>query len=790
VKKALLLWMIGLISTMLFADSGVLIPRDKQQPDPAILSLEEMEVTVRIDNGDARVFVRQIFSNHTGQIEEGNYVFALPSRATISDFATWDGPVRLPAVILERKRAEEIYNQLKRQAVDPGLLQMGERGAEEAKRSSTFSARITPIPAWGTKRLEIEYHESIPVENLKSYFALPFHPDAYSKQSAAHLKIKFELHSAHAIRRFSAPAGKFPLSIDENTSHSVKGHFEGQNVDLAEDFVATYELDPSEGDNLQLLTYRNPDSVQPSPTETTPTRRANNPGFFEAQALLGFGAIATSASPSTIDTPKTVIVLFDTSLSMQWEKLERSYQALETLLHTLKPQDHFSLVLFNTETQTLPLAPATPEDIQHAVDVVRSSRLRGGTDVQRALDAGLDQAASPVAKNSYLVILSDGGATRGPIQNAKIAGSYSTKWKQLSEMQRPRMYIFAVGDDANLPLFRMLTQQDGVLEHVLSTEPIEFKLESFLSKFGRSPVGQLNLTITPESAVDAVYPLQATTFSGSIASWVGRYQKPQDDVEFQVRGVRDGKSVELSTKTNLPKLLLDHPQLPRLWARARVDSLLAKIERDGEDRATVDEIIRLSRQFKFVTPYTSFLAVPRSLLRPRVIRPGDPILRVKTDESIISVVALFPFGLVQPLRHLSSEDVWQTRFLAPPDMQDGTYTVRLILRDREGRTYRESKTFVIASKPPVVRVKLDRKRVQRGESVKLRVSASDTTRTLIARMDGVNPVALRWDSTVSANSGMLQIPDQAVPGTYKLTVTAEDVAHNIGSEEVQIEVLP
>ena len=29
---------------------------------------------------------------------------------------------------------------------------------------------------------------------------------------------------------------------------------------------------------------------------------------------------------------KTVIVLFDTSLSMQWEKLERSYQALETLL--------------------------------------------------------------------------------------------------------------------------------------------------------------------------------------------------------------------------------------------------------------------------------------------------------------------------------------------------------------------------------------------------------------------------------------------------------------------------
>ncbi len=181
-KRALILsFAVLLMSTLIFADAGVLIPRDKQQPNPAILSLEEMEITVHIDNGDARVFVRQIFANHTAAIEEGNYVFALPSHATISDFATWDGPVRLPAVILERKRAEEIYNQLKQQSVDPGLLQMGERGAEEAKRSSVFSARITPIPAWGTKRLEIEYHESIPVENLKSYLRrFPLRPDAYA----------------------------------------------------------------------------------------------------------------------------------------------------------------------------------------------------------------------------------------------------------------------------------------------------------------------------------------------------------------------------------------------------------------------------------------------------------------------------------------------------------------------------------------------------------------------------------------------------------------------------------
>ncbi|MGC2329803.1 MAG: VWA domain-containing protein [Candidatus Sulfotelmatobacter sp.] len=519
-------------------------------------------------------------------------------------------------------------------------------------------------------------------------------------------------------------------------------------------------------------------------------RSTNEPGFFEAEALLGFGSAPTPQVGTPSGAPRTVIVLFDISLSMQWEKLEHSYQALETLLHTLRPADHFGLVLFNTETQVVPVSSADPANIQRAIDSVRSSRLRGGTDLHLALQTGLQQSSAHVASNTYLVILSDGGATRGSIQNGKLAAWYASAWKQLPDTQRPRTYILAIGDDANLPLFRMLARQDGLLEQVLSTEPMEFKLNSFLSKIGRSPVGQLDLSVTPDAAVDTVYPLQATTFSGSLASWVGRYQKPQENVTFSVRGVRDGAPVQMTGKTSLPRESFDHPQLPRLWARARVDALLEKIERDGEDQATIDEIIRLARQYKFVTPYTSFLAVPRALLRPRVIRPGDPVLRVKTDESIISVIALFPFGLVQPLRYLSSEDIWQTRFLAPTDMQDGTYTVRLILRDKVGHTYREAKTFVIASKPPVVQVKLDRKRFQRGQTIDLKVSASENTRTLVARIDGAVPVALHWDARTAANTGALTIPEQAIPGIYKLTVTAEDIAHNIGTQEVQIEVLP
>ncbi len=793
-KRALELLLVLLLAPLPApADAGVLLPGDAEQPDAKILSLEEMEIAIRIDNGVARVSVRQIFASHRGGNMEGTYIFALPARATVSGFAVWDGVVRLPGVILERKRAEEIYQGLKMQQIDPGLLQVGERGPEEARRAAVFSARIVPIPGHGTKRMEIEYHESIPVENLASFFAVPLRPDAYHALTAGKLAIQFELHSAHPLTQFQQTGAAYALKLSEQTPHLVRGAFEGRNVSLAEDFAVRYALDPARADTLEVLTYRNPDSATPAPDTVTPEPEGREPGFFQAAALLGTGAQKATGSQNGFGggRPRTVVALFDTSLSMQWEKLERSFRALEELLRGLRPSDRFNLLLFNSEMASFSPVPVAAERaaIERALAFVRAGHLRGGTNLQAALEAGLAQAVQ-TGSESYVVLLSDGGATRGPVHNGRLADWYASKWGALPEGSRPHTYVFAVGDDANLPLLRLLARRQGVIEAVRSTEPIEFKLNAFLSKIGRSPVEQLRARAAPESNFDLIYRLEEANFPGSVAAWIGQYRSPAPQASFSVSGVRDGAPLELRAMAPLPARNLDHPHLPRTWARARVDALLEKIEREGEDRASVDEIIRLARKYKFVTPYTSFLAVPRALLRPRVIRPGDPVLRVRTDSAIVSVVALFPFGLVKKLRYLPEEDTWQTRFLAPREMADGAYRVRLMLRDRNGHVYRESKSFVIASQPPVVRVKLARARVRRGEAVAMRVSASATTRTIVARMPGVAPVNVRWNEKENANTGTLLIPPDLPAGQYTLTVIAEDFAHNIGSQEVPLAVAP
>ncbi|HXP86550.1 MAG TPA: VIT domain-containing protein [Bryobacteraceae bacterium] len=758
--RALLLIVFPLVElvTPAWGDAGVLIPSTARQPDPKVLTLDEMQIRVVIDNGNAKVNVQQIFANHTGMPIEGNYVFALPGRALISDFAVWDDVTRIPGVILERKRAEEIYNDIRIQALDPGLLQMGERDADEARRTSLFTARVAPIPAWGTKRVEIEYQERLEVAQGAAFFAIPLKPDVYRAQAAGRLEINVELQSAHAVNDFQFTSKTLPMQISERTNRSVKARFEGTNVAFTEDFALQYTLD-ARRDALEVLTYRD----------------GGGPGFFEASALMALPP--ANAAPA----PRTVVILFDTSLSMQWEKLERSYRALETLLRSLKPADQFNLLAYNDKVTPFAPAPAaaTPEAVGRALDFLRTEKLRGGTNLQTALDAGLEQTFSG---DPYLVLLSDLGATRGIIQAGKLGEWYGGKWQALAEARRPRTFVFAVGDDANEPLARLLARNNGVMEWVRSTEPPEFKLNSFLSKIGQRPVDDARLSVTPAANFDLIYPLEDSVFPGSAQTWVGQYKTPGGQAAFTVRQTR--------ATASLPAQNAQHPQLPRTWAKARVDALLEKIDRDGEDQATIDEIIRLSRQYKFVTPYTSFLAAPRALLRPRLIRPGDPVLRVKTDESITSVVAMFPFGTVKKLRYLTGEDTWQTRFLAPKDLADGTYRVRLLLRDRQGRVFEEAKTFVIASQPPTVKVRLERQRVRPGDSVRLQVSASDTTRTIVARLNGAAPVYLRWNPEMGSNTGVLAIPASLAAGRYKLTVTAEDFAHNIGSGEVEVEVLP
>src|SRR5262249_38922862 len=147
-----------------------------------------MKVDVLIDNQHARVKVLQIFDSHANQVLEGKYLFAVRPQSSIADFAVWDGDLRVPGVILEKRRANRIYSEIKNQMIDPGLLQQD----DEHGGTSAFSAKIFPIPAYGSKRVELEYTEMLPVENLPSRFSFPLKPSFGPPQRVGELQINVQ----------------------------------------------------------------------------------------------------------------------------------------------------------------------------------------------------------------------------------------------------------------------------------------------------------------------------------------------------------------------------------------------------------------------------------------------------------------------------------------------------------------------------------------------------------------------------------------------------------------------
>lgn len=781
-KSAVLLLLV-FASTTAFAQSGVLIPSSTEKPDPSILTLDEMSVNITIDNQFARVKVVQIFGNKTNSAQEGKYIFLIPTTASISDFALWDGDVRIPGVILEARRADEIYKDLALQAIDPGIVKQ----SDEDESSTAFTVKVAPIPAYGTKRLELEYTELLRVENLESYYSFPFKPNEYGTQTVGRLSIALQLASKFAMTELNFKSKTYALNFSTNNANAKAASYEASNVSLTEDFAFSYGLNiPRTA--FEFLAYRAPERITADELRDPNLAQREPDGYFEAGTL--FNEAGRAPGDAQPPPPRSVLIMLDTSLSMNWEKLDRAYEAVEGMLRSLLPQDSFNLILFNDDILSLSdkALDGKPEEIERALQFIKSSYLSGGTDFPSALNRATQlMKAMPKKNESAIVMITDGNST---VTTTK-TGAIVEQFKKANEANaKARMYIFGIGSDTNTLLLGELARASkGYFDWTRETDDLAFKLKSFTSKVGRSPIDSLKLANADAANFYQVYPdYEATAYDGTRLSFVGRYKK-SGATTLTLTGNSNGKAVRLAQQVELPEKDDSHPHVPRLWARARVDALLRQIALNGETKEAIDEIIALSKKYKFVTPYTSFLAAPRSLLRPRVIRPGDPVLKVRADESIAEVTAVFPFGLTKKLVYLKSDDVWETRFLAPKEMTDGSYNCRLILVDKQGRAYQEEKSFVIDSRPPIIKASVNKPVVHAGEDLIITANADSDTRKIAARIFGAMPVPIVWDAKSKASVGHLRIPEGLPSGTYTIQITAEDFAHNSSVTELTIEVL-
>lgn len=804
------------------AQSGVLIPSTTDKPDANILSLQVMNVDVLIDNQHARVRVLQIFDSHSAQVLEGKYLFALSPRANVSDFAVWDGDTRIPGVMLERRRANSVYSSIKEQQVDPGLLQQD----DEHEGRSAFNAKVFPIPAYGTKRVELEYTETLPVESLRARFSFPLKASSGEAQRVGELNIHVRILNDAPIHAPQFNARAYALRTVKQEPHEFEADFQGRNVELREDFALDYGINVGES-TLSFIAHRAPERINAYDLRD-PSNAAPQPdGYFQATAIFNRRRLSASdnaPAPERFDATQTrrVLLMLDTSLSMRGEKLSRAVEASEYFLHSLAPQDEFNLALFNEETQVFSNTPlaATPEHVERALAFVRESTLGGATDLRRTLKDARTLLEKFSDGERSLLLISDANPTTGTADLKKIVREFGVHTQPSNAQSRDddntarnkrnddannarqkrdddnraappaRVFAFALGSDANATLMRELADAThGHFAQARETEDISLQLKLFFEHVGVQSIEDVRLDAVEAANFYQIYPTDRYSFDGSSFAFVGRYRTPRPAADIRLQARHGADAFTLARAASLPEFEEAHAHLPRVWARARVDALLREMDIEGEREDYIAEIIRLSQKYKLLTPYTAFLAAPRALLRPRLIQPGDPVIRVKTDPSIASVFAVLPFGETLPLRFLAREGVWEGRFLAPAWMPDGAYKCRLLLTDKQGAGFQEEKSFVVDSHAPRLTASVETQAVRAGDELDIRVAADSDTVRLTAKMYGARPVELRWSAQARTNVGRLRVPPTLAAGRYVLTISAEDFAHNHSSAEIEINVL-
>lgn len=766
------------------ADPGVLIPSNvSDRPDPSVLSLERMDLKAEVDGRFARVRLVQVFASHVGRELEAEYVFLLPSGTSLSDFAIWEDGVRVPGVILERARARMHYEELTANKVDPGLLEK----SEHAEESNTFSVKVFPIPAYGTKRLELEYTQELGLVSGHARLVVPLKPARYGKLAAGRFRVDYRVRCPSPLTALTVGGASIRAVPSATGPAEHAGAFEAAPFEFADDFWLDLEF-PRGPTRSVFLTYRDAARARKDLSPFGAGRvYSDERGYFLLDTEFNLGADRGQGEEGR--SPVAVSVLFDTSLSMRWQKLDEAFEVARSALARLGARDRFALTLFNDRVAPMAggLRPGGEAEASKALDFVRAGSLAGGTDLAAAFREGLKPLESaPAGTQRLLLLVSDGHATDSPLALAALEKAFD----EANRKAGARLMTFGVGSDANRTLLgRLASASKGQFVWAAETEDLAVPLAGFLDRFGRASVEQVRLSFAVPDNVEMIYPAgPQVAYDRSAIRFVGRYKGPLAGTGVTLEGEGPGGPVRREQKVELPAAAPARPWLARVWARERVDHLLERIALEGEQEDWIEEIIALAREHKFVTPYTSFLAAPRALLRPRIIKPGDPVLRVKTPDDIVAVTAIFPFGLTRALRFLPDEKLWEVRFLAPASMKDGTYRASLVLTDRAGHKLLEEKSFVIDSRPPAVRLARPLAASAPGQDVRLEVYADADTRRVTARVPGLPPVELRYDTRAKASVALVRLPASMPAGRYPVRLTAEDLAHNVSFAETALEV--
>ncbi|MCK9586828.1 VIT domain-containing protein [Methanothrix soehngenii] len=574
------------ILLMLFAVSvGLMSPAGADgiiivDPPPGVdvrldqsLAIKYHHVDIQIKDQVATTRVDQVFVNDNPWTAEGTYIFPLPQGAAVSDFVMWVDGKAVHGEILEADEARTIYDDVVRRMKDPALLEYVGRKA--------LKASVFPIPPGEERKIELEYSQILPVENGLVHYIYPLSTERFSSRPLEDLVVRAQIESREPLK--AVYSSRHEVSIDrEDDYHALLG-LEQSDVLPDRDFELFYTIS-SEKIGLNLLSFK----------------EEGQDGFF---LLLAAPDVKVNEEEIVV---KDIILVLDTSGSMQGEKMDQAKEAARYVLDHLNPLDRFAIVSFATTTRSFSpsLEPAAQAD--KGKDFLDRLEAMGSTDINRAMieAVGLAEEVRPTT----LIFLTDGLPTEGVTVTGAILDNVARE-----SPDNVRIFSFGVGDDVDTDLLDQISlDHGGASTYVRPGEEIDEEVSAFYRKVKIPVLSDLSLD-WGDIIVDQVYPQRIPDlFAGSQLILLGRYREG-GPAKITLKGMVNQEERSYTYEDLSFRKEGGDDFIPRLWATRAVGYYLTQIRLYGEKQEWIDSIVSLSTRYGIITPYTSFLVQEKDI---------------------------------------------------------------------------------------------------------------------------------------------------------------------------------
>jgi Ca-activated chloride channel family protein len=483
--------------------------------------------------------------------------------------------------VLSREEAERLYGLEKQAGRDAGLATRND--------IQSFEFRVFPVPPQAETRVRFLYYQPVPIDTGVGRYLYPLEEGGTDELAKSFwlrnervegaFSVEVELWSAWPVADVRVPGFEAEALVEELGDGHHRVRLERQGATLARDFVVYYRL----ADGL------------PGRVELVPYREA---GAREGTFMM---VITPGVDLQPLASGVDWVFVLDVSGSMSG-KIQTLAGGVSDALGRLRPEDRFRIVTF--ESRARELTPdwiaATPENVRSWAAAVQQLAPGGSTNLYEGLELGLQRRDADRPTN--LVLVTDGVTNTGVVD--------PRAFHALSKRHDVRMFGFLMGNSANWPLMRTLTEASGgFYDSISNGDDLLGKVLLAKSKVTHEALHDVAVEVKGVRTSDVTGAVIPKVYRGQQLVLFGHYTG-SGEAELEIRARKTGADRTYRTRFAFPEEATAHPELERLWALATIEELEGRARSGLLDPAEAREAVcDLALRHQLVTDETAMVVL-------------------------------------------------------------------------------------------------------------------------------------------------------------------------------------